>query len=114
MLSCWAGAWPIMTEFIKNPFIVASVAAILSAVSTLGVRSFAVKRGYVAKPKTDRWHKRPTAMLGGVAIFLSTLIVYLALVPWTRDSLIVMGGGTFLFALGLLDDLITIRPYQKL
>lgn len=103
-----------MQGLISNPIFVGSVAAILSVLLTLAVRRFAVSRGFVAKPKSDRWHKRPTAMLGGVAIFLSTAVVYFVLVPPTRGSMVVFGGSAFLFLVGLLDDILTIRPYQKL
>ena len=103
-----------MSELLANPFFVAPMAAAMSIGLTLGVRAFAVRKGYVAKPKTDRWHKRPTAMLGGIAIFLATLAGYLLFVPKTQETLVLMGGASFLFALGLLDDLITIKPYQKL
>jgi UDP-GlcNAc:undecaprenyl-phosphate GlcNAc-1-phosphate transferase len=41
------------------------------------VRAFARRYGFVAVPKTDRWHKKPTAMLGGVAIWLSFVIISL-------------------------------------
>ena len=30
------------------------------------VRVLARRWGFIAKPKTDRWHKKPTAMMGGV------------------------------------------------
>src|SRR5688572_23236628 len=103
-----------MQELISSPFFVGAAAAILSVILTLGVRAFAVRNGYVAVPKSDRWHKRPTAMLGGVAMFLAVAIVYLALVPKTQESMVVIGGSAFLFLLGLVDDLITIKPYQKL
>lgn len=36
-------------------------------------RRFALGRGYVAHPREDRWHREPTALLGGVAIALATL-----------------------------------------
>lgn len=103
-----------MPDLIQNPLFVGTIAALLSVVSTLGVRAFAVRNGYVAKPKSDRWHKRPTAMLGGVGIFVSTVVAYFLLVPFSVDSLVVLAGGTFLFFVGLIDDLITVRPYQKL
>ena len=103
-----------MPAFAQNPIFVGTIAALLSVVCTLGVRAFAVRNGYVAKPKSDRWHKRPTAMLGGVGIFVSTVAAYFLLVPFSFDSLVVLGGGTFLFLVGLIDDLITVRPYQKL
>ena len=103
-----------MPGFAQNPIFVGTIAALLSVVCTLGVRAFAVRNGYVAKPKSDRWHKRPTAMLGGVGIFVSTVAAYFLLVPFSFDSLVVLAGGSFLFFVGLIDDLITVRPYQKL
>ena len=103
-----------MQGLISNPIFVGGVAAILSVLLTLAVRSFAVRQGFVAKPKSDRWHKRPTAMLGGVAIFLATAAAYFLLVPPTRGSMVVFGGSAFLFLVGLIDDIWTVRPYQKL
>lgn len=103
-----------MPVFISNPIFVGIVAGSVSIICTLVVRFFAVRYDFVAKPKSDRWHKRPTAMLGGIAIFLATAITYFLLVPSTRQSLVVFGAGTFLFGIGLLDDILNIRPYQKL
>jgi UDP-GlcNAc:undecaprenyl-phosphate GlcNAc-1-phosphate transferase len=68
----------------------------------------------VAKPKTDRWHKKPTAMLGGVAIWLSFSITYLLFLPRTPYNWRILVASTFLFIVGLIDDLIHIKPYQKL
>jgi UDP-GlcNAc:undecaprenyl-phosphate GlcNAc-1-phosphate transferase len=53
-------------------------------------------------------------MLGGVAIFVATLSMYAAFVPKTTESLIVIGASSFLFLVGLLDDILNIKPYQKL
>ena len=97
-----------------NPLVVAAVSLVVSLIMTFAVRSFAVGRGFVAKPKSDRWHKRPTAMFGGVAIFAATITAYLLLVPITNESLVVIGGSAFLFLVGLVDDIFSIRPYQKL
>src|SRR5256885_16506679 len=36
------------------------------------VRLLALRAHAVARPSTDRWHKRPTALWGGVAIALGT------------------------------------------
>lgn len=103
-----------MPGFFSNPILVGAIAAVISVICTFAVREFARRYGFVAKPKSDRWHKRPTAMLGGVAIFVSTVIAYFALVPPTRESLVVIGGSAFLFLVGLVDDILNIRPYQKL
>jgi UDP-GlcNAc:undecaprenyl-phosphate GlcNAc-1-phosphate transferase len=90
----------------------------LALVLTPLVRSLARRWGAVAKPKTDRWHKKPTAMLGGVAIWLSVslvMAVYLLFVPHsTPYGWVVIGASSFLFLVGLADDLFHAKPYQKL
>src|SRR6266542_889982 len=78
------------------------------------VRVLARRWGFVAKPKIDRWHKNPTAMMGGVAIWLAVVGTYLILVPHTRQGWVVVGAASFLFLVGLLDDLLHVKPYQKL
>ncbi len=103
-----------MFQFVQNPIMIGCIAFVLAVLSTLGVRSAAGRFGFVAKPKSDRWHKRPTAMLGGVAIFAATLAVYGLFVPKTYESLVVIGGSAFLFVVGLIDDILNIKPYQKL
>jgi UDP-GlcNAc:undecaprenyl-phosphate GlcNAc-1-phosphate transferase len=104
--------------------VVASFA--LALILTPIVRALARRWGVVARPKTDRWHKKPTAMLGGVAIFISVALVVLAhllFVPPTSVEIlnhsrsylwIVLGASAFLFMVGLADDLFHAKPYQKL
>lgn len=103
-----------MLQLNANPLIAGAVGLILAAALTYLVRGFAHRVGQVARPKSDRWHKRPTAMLGGVGIFLATLICYLIFVPKSTGSIVVMGASSWLFAVGLIDDLLNIKPYQKL
>ena len=78
------------------------------------VRALARRFKIVARPKADRWHQKPTAMLGGVAIFLTVGAIYLAFMPHTPHGWVVMAASTFLFAVGLVDDFVHIKPYQKL
>ncbi len=103
-----------MDVMLSNPFFIGIATLILSALLTLGVRRAASHFGFVAKPKSDRWHKKPTAMLGGAAIFAATLIAAAAFVPIKPEFLVVLGASTFLFIVGLLDDILNIKPYQKL
>ena len=103
-----------MNEFWNNPFVAASVSVALAAGLTLLVRFLARRYNFVAKPKADRWHTRPTAMLGGIAIFASTLVMYAAFVPKTNESIVVLCASSILFIVGLVDDLLHIKPYQKL
>ena len=90
-----------------------AAALIASLVLTPLVRAFARRRGYVATPVADRWHKQPTAMLGGVAIFLATLIG-IGAAGLVRGVAVPLLASTLLFAAGLLDDFLHLKPYQKL
>ncbi len=103
-----------------------AVAFALAVVLTPLVRIFALRTGMVAKPKIDRWHKKPTAMLGGVVIWLAVVISYFlflrhsTLIGFSRNDELVSYGwviisaSTFLFLVGLTDDLLHTKPYQKL
>ena len=103
-----------MLQAPQNPLIPGLIAVVVSMILTYGVRWFAHKYGYVAHPKSDRWHTRTTAMLGGVGIFLATLIVAALFVPFSFEASVVTIASIFLFFVGLLDDLLNIKPYQKL
>ena len=87
---------------------------VLALVLTPVVRMFARRYGAVAGPKTDRWHKRPTAMLGGIAIWLSVLVSIEFFVPHTTYFWVILRASSFLFLVGLVDDIFHIKPYQKL
>ena len=86
----------------------------LALILTPLVRGLARHYGFVAQPKIDRWHKKPTAMLGGTAIWLSVIITLLGFSLHTTYGLQILLASTFLFLVGLVDDLIHIKPYQKL
>src|SRR5437868_11386653 len=93
------------------------VSLALALVLTPAVRWLARRRGLVAQPKADRWHQKPTAMFGGVAIFLTVAVSYflfLPAMPHRPYGWVVMLASTFLFLVGLVDDLLHIKPYQKL
>jgi len=87
---------------------------VLALVLTPLVAALARRFGIVAKPKTDRWHKKPTAMLGGIPVWLSVSIPILIFVPETTYEWVILRASTFLFVVGLVDDLVHLKPYQKL
>ncbi|OHB70358.1 MAG: hypothetical protein A2V70_08420 [Planctomycetes bacterium RBG_13_63_9] len=87
---------------------------LVATVLTRLVRAAARRFNVVAQPKTDRWHQRPTALLGGVAIFLTVAVMWTAFGPRTPQAIVVIAGSTFLFGVGLLDDFLHVKPYQKL
>ena len=86
----------------------------LAAALTPAVRVLARRWGFIAKPKTDRWHKKPTAMMGGVAIWAAVTITIIALVPHTPAGWVILGAASFLFLVGFVDDWLHVKPYQKL
>src|SRR5689334_11796717 len=91
-----------------------ATAFLLALVLTPLMRALARRYGFIAVPKTDRWHKKPTAMLGGVVIWLTVLIIYFAFSVHSAYGKWILLASTFLFLVGLIDDLIHIKPYQKL
>jgi UDP-GlcNAc:undecaprenyl-phosphate GlcNAc-1-phosphate transferase len=103
-----------MFQTYSIPLAAIAISFAVSVLVTFLVRKFARKYGFVAAPKADRWHKRPTAMMGGVAIYLTTVSMFLLFVPLTAEALVVLAGSSFLFFVGLLDDYLQIKPYQKL
>ncbi len=103
-----------MLNIFNHPSWVAIISFVSAIALTYLVRGAARRYGFVAAPKADRWHKKPTAMMGGVAIFLTTILIYTLFVPKTIESLVIIGGSSFMFLVGLLDDILNIKPYQKL
>lgn len=88
----------------------------LSLVMTPVVRAVARKTGFVAKPRADRWHSKPTALMGGVGIYLSFIVCFVVLysrgiIP--RGALLVIGASS-MAVLGFVDDIVQLRPYAKL
>jgi UDP-GlcNAc:undecaprenyl-phosphate GlcNAc-1-phosphate transferase len=100
--------------FSNSQLVPALAALALSLVLTPLVRAAARRYKFIAEPRKDRFSKRPTAMMGGVAIYLSVLAAFLFFVPHTREGWVVMAASTALFFVGLVDDLKDIKPYQKL
>src|SRR6266404_9585696 len=101
---------PLSASILLPPAVSFALALALTPV----VRVLARRWGFVAKPKVDRWHKNPTAMMGGIAIWLAVIGTYLVLVPHTKQGWVVVGAASFLFFVGLIDDWLQVKPYQKL
>ena len=76
-------------------------------------RYVAKRAGYVAAPTADRWHKKPTALLGGVAISVATLGTAIATGRFADHWEIILCGA-FISAFGLADDLLSLKASTKL
>lgn len=84
------------------------------------VRRLALATGQVAVPKDTRWHKKETALMGGVSLFFSimtTWVIAAYLMGWPifgLPYLPVVLSASGIFALGLADDIFNIDPQHKL
>jgi UDP-GlcNAc:undecaprenyl-phosphate GlcNAc-1-phosphate transferase len=73
----------------------------------------AFRVGCVAAPRSDRWHQRPTPLLGGVAIVLPVLIGVIVSGDVADHGTLAACAGLIAFV-GLLDDVVTLSPATKL
>lgn len=90
------------------------------------VRKLAFRLSLIAHPTSDRWHKRPTALLGGVAIALATAVGLAAATFLVGDGWAVRRSGAsaqpalavgisslLMFIVGLADDVVRLRAQTK-
>jgi UDP-GlcNAc:undecaprenyl-phosphate GlcNAc-1-phosphate transferase len=90
-----------------------ALAFVCSVVLVPLCRSLARKHGFVATPRADRWHGRPTALLGGVAIAATVLVLHVVLIGVAGAPVLLVGTAA-MFGIGLIDDLVSLRPVSKL
>jgi UDP-GlcNAc:undecaprenyl-phosphate GlcNAc-1-phosphate transferase len=95
----------------------ATIAAVVFGVSALATwltRRVALSRGWVERPRADRWHSRPTARFGGAGMLAGLAFGLALFVPFTPQLLGLALLGLLMFLFGLLDDLQGLRPQTKL
>jgi UDP-GlcNAc:undecaprenyl-phosphate GlcNAc-1-phosphate transferase len=123
-------ALPLPTETWYSPWLAMLLVAFSSAfLLGLGlvplVRHYALKANLLDQPGGRKLHVAPVPRLGGVAIFVSVLValglvgLWQGQVPLLRagsssPALGMLLGGTFIFMLGFLDDLVDLSPKIKL
>src|SRR5262245_26392844 len=99
-----------MLTSIGLPF---AVALALSLVVVPICRSLALRHGLVSKPREDRWHRRPVALFGGVGI--ATVFFGCAIAFGVAKQLPVLAiTAAAMFAIGAVDDLLSLKPATKL
>jgi UDP-GlcNAc:undecaprenyl-phosphate/decaprenyl-phosphate GlcNAc-1-phosphate transferase len=109
VLLIWSFAASLLTTLVLTPL----------------VRRIARARGFVAPPSADRWHKAPTALFGGIAIYGGVLAGGLVAYFASRDGISLARGpsaqtigiaigASLLFLGGVVDDRYKLRPTSKL
>jgi UDP-GlcNAc:undecaprenyl-phosphate/decaprenyl-phosphate GlcNAc-1-phosphate transferase len=103
-------ALAVLTTFVALP---------ASAIVILALLRSPLARRVIAAPRLDRWHERPTPMLGGVGIFGGLVAgvgvaVAAGVAPANRELLAVMAGASILFVAGVADDMLPLGPLPKL
>src|SRR5258705_11627381 len=91
------------------PFLFAlAISLVLVPVSRL----VAVRFGYVARPRADRWHERPIAQSGGIAI-VAAVFIGVAAFGLVSPLLVLVATGAMAFGVGIVDDLVAVKPATK-
>jgi UDP-GlcNAc:undecaprenyl-phosphate GlcNAc-1-phosphate transferase len=91
----------------------AGTAFVVSAVLVFVCRAVARRYGFVAAPRADRWHGRPTALLGGVGIAVTVLGLHAFFLGITTLPILLVAAAS-MFAIGLVDDIVSLKPVTKL
>src|ERR1043165_719620 len=99
-----------MLKTIGAPFLVALA---LSLFVVPLCRLVATRLGYVARPREDRWNRRPVALFGGVGI--ASVFLFCCLVCGCAGQLPVLTiTAALTFMVGFVDDVLSLKPATKL
>ncbi|MBU4563769.1 MAG: hypothetical protein KMY53_12550 [Desulfarculus sp.] len=90
-----------------------ALALAAAALLTPVVIGLARRLGWVVAPRQDRWHRQPTAIYGGAAIYLAFVVSWLMLGDRDSQSLVLVGCASGMFLIGLIDDIFEMKPQVK-
>jgi len=94
--------WPLLASFLLGYFL------------TWVVKYLAHHYKIFSKATNHQLHTHPVARLGGVAIFITFVASFLLFVPLDQPRIGLLLALSIIFLMGLLDDLLNLRPWQKL
>jgi len=112
-----------------NTLAIGLLSILASAVATYSLILFSGRINFLARPTPERWHKKATPILGGVGMylgFLAGVTAYLligkftpafspkGIFPVTFPLIVLFFSATAMLVVGLIDDIVNIRPYTKL
>ncbi|HSN58075.1 MAG TPA: MraY family glycosyltransferase, partial [Clostridiaceae bacterium] len=97
-------------------FVLAVIAAAISAAATPVVKKIALKLDIIDSPKGKRKiHDKPIPLLGGLAIYFSFMsVMLLKSGALTTHETGIMIGATIIVIGGVIDDTFELRPQYKL
>lgn len=89
------------------------VALVVTVLGTPMVIRFANRWGAVAIPNARSMHKAPIPCIGGLAIYAGFMVAMLSVLGLNRLSMGIATGGSFIVAIGLIDDTIELKAKTK-
>ncbi|WP_158797040.1 hypothetical protein [Pedobacter sp. L105] len=94
-----------------------AVTSLLSFLIGLAIIPLIIKlayfKGWVVYPRSDRWHQKPTALMGGIGIFVSFSLAMLCL-NFSAINWMLCSAAGVMFLVGLVDDIWEVKPVIKL
>jgi UDP-GlcNAc:undecaprenyl-phosphate GlcNAc-1-phosphate transferase len=96
-----------------KPFLAFIVSFCVCVIIIPWVIKLAIYKNWVVAPRADRWHKKPTALMGGIGIFISYSIA-LFIFNFEDLSLMIYAGCLGMYLIGFFDDLKEVKPVVKL
>ena len=78
------------------------------------VKIIAQRRNIVDTPDNRKIHKTPTALLGGVAVYIAFVSAIIITNSYSLELKGVAIGATIIFIIGLIDDIVTLRARLKI
>ena len=102
-------------NYYLSKVIEALIIAVVVATLTTPISIRIAKRyGIIDKPKdARRVHKRPTPRFGGMGIFAGATVAMLIPASMNEQIKIALLGGLLMYGLGVVDDIIDIKPITK-
>lgn len=91
------------------------IAAGISLVFTPAALKLAYKIGAIDIPTDNRRvHNKPIPRLGGIAIYLGTIVSIILILPYSIKTTGILLGGTAILITGIVDDIYKLSPRIKL
>ncbi len=87
---------------------------VFSSILTPLIKNIAVKLGVIDRPNYRKIHQNLTPRLGGIAIFISFMIGFVATLPSSPLILPILTGAIIIVLVGILDDIFELKARWKL